>query len=165
VAESSEKGKGRAVPSSWPPTHINATVATRVLEEFQSHFVEQRGDQNVPLCFLKTAKWFDQPDSDRYYCHYEDEGWKHIEFSFKFLMWINLWIKDQKYLVWQIARGQLEITQEERAIPCSDWGPINGVTDPTSEPENIDVWEPQSDPSDDERSEADDVRILTEQMA
>jgi len=44
VAESSEKGKGHAELSSWPPTHINATVATRALEEFQSHFIEQRGD-------------------------------------------------------------------------------------------------------------------------
>ena len=115
VAGSSEdrKGKGCAEPSIWPPTHINTMVATRALEEFQSHFIERRGDQNVPLCFLKAAKWFDQPDRDRYYCHYKDEGWKHIEFSFEFLMWINLRIKDQKYLVWQIAEGKLAITKEE----------------------------------------------------
>jgi len=138
VAESSKKGKGHAVPSSWPPTQ-NATVATQALEEFQSHFIERRGDRNVPLCFLKEAKWFDQPDGDGYYCHYKDEGWKHVKFSFKFLVWINLCVKDQKYLAWQIARGQLEITQEERSTLRSDWGPIDGVGEPTSEPENTDV--------------------------
>ncbi len=113
MAESSEKGKGCAEPSPWPPTHINATVVTRALEEFHSHFIERRGDQNVCLLFLKTAKWFDQPDGDRYYCHYEDEGWKHVEFSFEFLAWINVQVKDQQYLAWQIAGGQLEITKEE----------------------------------------------------
>ncbi len=137
---------------------------TRALEEFQSHFIE-RQERNVPLCFLKTAKWFDQPDRDGYYCHYKDEGWKHVEFSLKFLVWINLHVKDQKYFTWQIAGGQLEIMKEERLIPCSDWGPIDGAVDPTSEPENINVQEPQSDPLDDERSEPDDINIPTEQTA
>ena len=96
VAESSEdrKGKGCAEPSTWPPTHINATVATRVLEEFRSHYIERQGDRNIPLIFLKEAKWFDQDGADSYYCQYEDEGWKHIEFSFEFLTWINVHVKD-----------------------------------------------------------------------
>jgi len=115
VAGTSEdwKGKGRAEPSSWPPTHINATVATRTLEEFQSYWVDRRGDRNVLLIFLKGAWWFDKDGADGYYCHYEDKGWKHIEFSFEFLAWINVRIKDHKYLAWQIAGGSLEITKEE----------------------------------------------------
>jgi len=119
VAESSEdrKGKGRAEPSAWPPTYINATVATHALEEFQSYWVNRCGDHNIPLIFLKEARWFDKDSADGYYCHYEDEGWKHIEFSFKFLVWINIHIKDHKYLAWQIARGPLEITKEEWLIP------------------------------------------------
>jgi len=160
VAESSEwgKGKGRAEPSTWPPTHINATVVTRALEEFQSHFIE-RQERNVPLCFLKTAKWFDQPDRDGYYCHYKDEGWKHVEFSLKFLVWINLHVKDQKYFTWQIAGGQLEIMRKNNWYHVPTGGPIDGAVDPTSEPENINVQEPQSDPLDDERSEPDDINI------
>ena len=87
VAESSEdgKGKGRAESSTWPPTHINTMVATRALEEFQSYWVERRGDHNVPVIFLKAAQWFDKDGADGYYCHYDNKGWKHIEFSFEFL--------------------------------------------------------------------------------
>ncbi len=164
MAESSEdrKGKGRAEPSPWPPTHINATVATRALEEFQSHWLERRGDCNVPLIFLKQAKWFDQDGADGYYCQYKDEGWKHVEFSFEFLVWVNIRIKDHKYLAWQIAHGPLEITQEERAIPRSDWGPIDGAAEPSSEPENIKVREPQSDTSDGDKSDDEDIVIPTE---
>ncbi len=88
-------------------------VATRALEEFQSYWVERRGDHNVPVIFLKAAQWFDKDGADGYYCHYDDKGWKHIEFSFEFLMWINVRIKDHKYLVWQIAGGALNITKEE----------------------------------------------------
>jgi len=167
VAGSSKdrKGKGCAEPSTWPPTHINTTVATRALEEFQFHFIEQQGDCNVPLIFLKAAKWFDQDGADRYHCQYEDEGWKHVKFSFEFLTWVNIQVKDWKYLAWQIAGGQLEITQEERAIPQSDWGPIDRAVDPTSEPENIDIWEPQSDPSEDDKSDNEDIVIPTEASA
>jgi len=104
-------------PSPWPPTHINATVATHALEEFQAHWLNRRGDRNVPLIYLKKAEWHDKDGADGYYCHYEDEGWKHVKFSFKFLAWVNVWIKDCKYLAWQIAHSPLEITQEERAIP------------------------------------------------
>ncbi len=119
MAESSEdrKGKGHAEPSPWPPTHINTTVATCALEEFQTHWLERRGDRNVPLIFLKEAKWFDKDGADGYYCQYEDEGWKHVKFSFEFLAWVDVHIKDRKYLAWQIACGPLEITQEEQAIP------------------------------------------------
>src|SRR6266404_4584892 len=39
-------------------------------------------------------------------------------------------------------------------------GPIDGIEDPpTSEPENIDIREPQSESSDDDKSEEGDVRI------
>ncbi len=38
----------------------------RALEEFQSHFIKQRGERNVLLVFLKGATWFDQPDGDGY---------------------------------------------------------------------------------------------------
>ncbi len=140
-------------------------VVTQALEEFQSHFIKWQGECNVPLIFLKEAKWFDQDGADGYYCQYEDEGWKHIEFSFKFLVWVNIQVKDQKYLVWQIAGGQLEITQEERSIPRSDWGPIDGAADPTSEPENIDIWEPQSNPSEGEKTDNKDIIIPTEASA
>jgi len=66
VAESNKdrKGKGRAEPSSWPPTHINTTVATRAEEEFQLYWVKRRGDCNVPLIFLKAARWFDKDCED-----------------------------------------------------------------------------------------------------
>ncbi len=77
-------------------------------------------------------------------------------------MWVNVRIKDHKYLAWQIAQGPLEITQEERAIPRSDWGPIDGAADPSSEPENTEVREPQSDASDDDKSDDKDIVIPTE---
>ena len=163
VAESSEnrKGKGRAESNNWPPTHINTTVATHALEEFQSYWVERRGDCNVPLIFLKEAWWFNKDSVDGYYCHYEDEGWKHVEFNFEFLAWVNVRITDRKYLAWQIAYGPLDITKEERAIPRSDWGPLDGATEPTSEPEQIEVREPQSDASDEETDD-EDIVIPTE---
>ncbi len=118
MAESSKdrKGKGRAELSLWPPTHINATIATRALEEFQAHWLDRWGEHNVPLIYLKKAKWHDKDRADSYYCHYEDEGWKHVKFSFEFLAWVNVRIKDRKYLAWQIAHKPLEITQEEQAI-------------------------------------------------
>src|SRR6266404_832907 len=87
----------------------------------------------------QAAQWFDKDGADGYYCHYEDEGWKHVEFSFEFLTWINVRIKDCKYLVWQIASGPLEITKEEWSISRSDWGAIDRAHDTTSEPENIEV--------------------------
>ncbi len=92
MAGSSEdrKGKGRAEPSPWPPTHINATVATCALKEFQSYFLERQGDHNVPLIFLKEPRWFDDNSADGYYHRYKDEGWKHVEFSFEFLAWVNV---------------------------------------------------------------------------
>ena len=65
-------------------------------------------------------------------------------------------------MAWQIAQGPLEITQEERAIPRSDWGPIDRATDPSSEPENIEVREPQSDTSDGDNSDDEDIVIPTE---
>jgi len=105
--------KGGLSHSNTTPTHINTKVATRALEEFQSYFLERRGDQNIPWCFLKEAQWFDKPDGDRYYCHYNNEGWKPVKFNFKFLVWVNVCVKDQPYLVWQIAEGKLEITKEE----------------------------------------------------
>ncbi len=77
-------------------------------------------------------------------------------------MWVNVRIKDRKYLAWQIAHGPLEITQEERAIPWSDWGPINGAADPSSKPKNIEVCEPQSDTSDGDKSDDEDIVIPTE---
>ena len=131
------------------------------MEEFQSYWVDRHRDHNVPLIFLKEAQWFDKDGEDRYYCHYEDEGWKHVEFSFKFLAWINICIKDCKYLAWQIARGPLEITKAERSIPRSDWGAIDGARDTTSEPENIEVCEPQSDPSEGDKSDDKDIIIPT----
>ncbi len=117
------------------------------------------------MIFLKAAWWFDKDRADGYYCHYDDKGWKHVEFSFEFLVWINVCIQDQKYLAWQIASSQLDITQAERSIPRSDWGPIDGAVDPTSEPENINVCEPQSDPSEDKKSDDEDIVIPTEALA
>ncbi len=122
----------------------------------------QRGEHNVPLIYLKKAEWHDKDGADGYYCHYEDEGWKHVEFNFEFLAWINVHITDRKYLAWQIAYGPLDITKEERAIPRSDWGPIDGSNDPSSEPEQIEVHEPQSDASDEEQTDNEDVVIPTE---
>ena len=101
---------------------------------------------------------------DGYYCQYEDEGWKHVKFSFEFLTWVNVHIKDNKYLAWQIAGAPLEISQVERAIPRSDWGPIDGA-DPSSEPKNIDVREPQSEPSDGGQSDNKDIIIPMEASA
>jgi len=109
-----------------------------------------------------VAQWFDKDGANRYYCHYKDEGWKHVEFSFEFLMWVNVRIKDCKYLAWQIARSPLEITKEEQSIPRSDWGPIDGASDPTSEPENINIRKPQSDPSEGNKSDNKDIIIPTE---
>src|SRR5882762_5451341 len=159
MAGSSEerKGKGHAEPSPWPPSHINATIATRALEEFQSYWLERRGDRNVPLIYLKKAEWHDKDRADGYYCHYKDEGWKHIEFNFEFLAWVNIRVKDRKYLAWQIAGEPLHITQEERAIPRSDWGPLDGAPNPLSEPEQIEVHEPQSDASDEEQTDDEDI--------
>ncbi len=65
-------------------------------------------------------------------------------------------------MAWQIAYGPLDITQEERAIPRSDWGPIDGAPDPSSEPEQIEVREPQSDATDKESTDDEDVVIPTE---
>ncbi len=64
-------------------------------------------------------------------------------------------------MAWQIAYGPLDITKEERAIPRSDWGPLDGASDPSSEPEQIEVREPQSDASDDTLDD-EDVIIPTE---
>ncbi len=156
-----QQGKGHAGPSSWPPTHINVTVATKALEEFQPYFLERRGEWNVPQQFVKDAVWFDLPDGDRYY-YKDNKDWHLVEFNFEFLVWVDIWVKGKQYQVWQIAGiSSLAITQEERSIPQSDWGPIDGAAeDPTSlEPENIDIWEPQSDHSDNESEKSEDVCI------
>jgi len=50
-------------------------------------------------------------------------------------------------------------------IPRSDWGPIDGASDPTSEPENIEVRKPQSDPSEGDKSDDEDIVIPTEALA
>ena len=68
-------------------------------------------------------------------------------------------------MAWQIAQGPLEITKEERLIPRSDWGPIDGDSDPSSEPENIKVREPQSNPSERSKSDNEDIVIPTEASA
>ena len=78
---------------------------------------------------------------------------------------MNICIKDRKYLVWQIAGSPLEITNKEQSIPRSDWGPIDRASDPTSEPENINIHEPQSDPSEGEKSDNEDIVIPTEASA
>jgi len=75
VAGTSEDRKGKAAQSSiLAPTHINATVATRALEEFQSYGFSDERERNVPLIYLKKAEWHDKDGADGYYCHYEDEG-------------------------------------------------------------------------------------------
>ncbi len=156
------KGKGRAETSSWPLTHINATVATRALEEFQSYWLSRRGERNVPLIYLKKAEWHDKDGADGYYCHYEDKGWKHVKFNFEFLVWVNVCITNRKYLAWQIAYRPLDITKEERVIPRSNWGPLDGASDPASEPEQIEVREPQSDASAEDSSDDEDIVIPTD---
>ena len=65
-------------------------------------------------------------------------------------------------MAWQIAYGPLDITKEERAIPRSDWGPLDGASDPSSEPEQIKVRKPQSDASDEEQTDDKDIVIPTE---
>ncbi len=161
VAEWSNKGKGCAGPSSWPPTHINMTVATRALEEFDPYFLECRGEWNILQWFVKDAVWFDLPDGDRYY-YKDNEEWHHVKFNFEFLAWVDIWAKDNWYQAWKIAGiSSLAITPAERSIPRSDWGPIDGqAKDPaSSEPKNIDVREPQSNHSDNESEKSEDVRI------
>src|SRR6266404_6693209 len=51
----------------------------------------------------------------------------------------------------------------ERSIPRSDWGPIDGqVEDPvSSEPENINIREPQSNHSDNKSEKSEDICIPT----
>ncbi len=46
-----------------------------------------------------------------------------------------------------------------------DWGPIDRDSDPSSEPENIEVREPQSDPSEGDKSDDEDIVIPTEASA
>jgi len=65
-------------------------------------------------------------------------------------------------LAWQIAYGPLDITKEERVIPRSDWGPLDGAAEPSSEPEQIEVREPQSDASAEDSSDDEDIVIPTE---
>src|SRR5882762_3511393 len=77
-------------------------------------------------------------------------------------MWVNVCITDRKYLAWQIAYGPLDITKEEWAIPRSDWGPLDGASDPSSESEQIEVREPQSDTSAEDSSDDEDIVIPTD---
>ena len=65
-------------------------------------------------------------------------------------------------MAWQIAYRPLDITKEERAIPRSDWGPLDGANDPSSEPEQIEVREPQSDASAEDSSDDKDIVIPTD---
>jgi len=120
---------------------------------------KRRMKRTAVVC--QRCQWFDLPDRDRYY-YKDNEDWHHIEFNFKFLAWIDVWVKDKQCQVWQVAGIlSLAITQEERLISRSDWGPIDGAAkDPTSsEPENIDIWAPRSDHSDNESEKSEDVHI------
>ena len=109
----------------------------------QVRIVDRRGDQNVPKRYLKAARWNPEDDvSDLslgpgYYVINPDEGkddWIPVDFDFDALQWGLTYQRatDNKFEIYRpapIDHG-LRIYGEERTWDRSQWGPIDGTTDP-----------------------------------
>ena len=105
--------------------------------------LEQRGEHNVPRRFLKNALWDAHNDPDGtinigYYTQDPEGNYHAIDFNFNSLMWGTIYRQSNgKYCLMIPAPINLglRIYDEERAIPQSDWGEINGARNHDDTPE------------------------------
>ena len=105
--------------------------------------VDQRGDQNTPKRYLKGARWnpeddiSDLPLGPGYYVINLDnnkDDWIPVDFNFDALQWGLTYQRasDNKFEIYRpapIDHG-LQIYGEVRTWDRSQWGPIDGTTDP-----------------------------------
>ena len=108
--------------------------------------LDWRGDQNIPKRYLKGARWnpedniSDLPLGPGYYVINPDpdkDDWIPIDFDFNALQWGLTYQRaaDNKFEVYRpapIDHG-LRIYEEERTWDRSQWGPLDGTTDPEGE--------------------------------
>ena len=109
----------------------------------QVRIVDRRGDQNVPKRYLKAARWnpeddiSDLPLGPGYYVINPDsdkDDWIPVDFDFDVLQWGLTYQRnaDSKFEIYQPAPSEyrLQIYGEERVWDRSQWGPLDGTTDP-----------------------------------
>ena len=136
--------------------------------------VDWRGDQNIPKWYLKSAKW--NPDDDiselplgpGYYIIKPDKGkddWIPVDFDFDTLQWGLTYqqVSDNKFEIYWPAPSEyrLWIYREERIWDQSQWGPIDGTTDPE---EGISFWF-RSDVDNTPEPEPEDITLPTVDQA
>ena len=129
-----------------PKHYINSDFpipSATVAGSTEVRIVDRRGDQNVPKWYLKATRWnpeddiSDLPLGPGYYVINPDMGkddWIPVNFDFNALQWgltyqqksgnnfKIYWPAPSKYGLW--------IYGEERVWDRSQWGPIDGITDP-----------------------------------
>ena len=139
----------------------------------QVRIVDRRGDQNIPKWYLKAARWNPEDDISElplgsgYYVINPDnnkDNWIPVDVDFNALQWGLTYKKavDNKFEVYWPAPTEygLQIYGEERVWDWSQWGPIDGTTDPE---EGISFWFGSDDNTPEPESE--DVSVPTVDQA
>ncbi len=131
----------------------------------EPYFFAQRGQRNVPQRFLKNAVWVPYrrghegtPGYFTQLYHDNPNSLYPVEFNFDLITWVDVRYSNSnsKWIAYRLTNfDTLRLTDEERSIVRSDWGPLDGQEDPlASEPEHI-------EPVSDELSDNEEVHIPT----
>ncbi len=80
-------------------------------------------------------------------------------------MWVNVRVKDGSTWCGRLPEAHLKLQKKKGPYHNQIGGLIDGAVNPASEPENIDVHKPQSDPSDSNKLDNEDVVIPMEALA
>src|SRR6266404_3280747 len=131
----------------------------------EPYFFLRRGQWNIPQHFIKSAVWVpyhqNKEGTPRYFTqfyHNNPNSLYPVEFNFNLISWVDIRYSNSnsKWIAYRLTNFEtLCLTEEERSIVRSDWGPLNGQEDPlVSEPEQI-------EPLSKEVSDNEDIHILT----
>ena len=127
----------------------------------EPYFFAQRGKRNVPQRFIKNAVWVPYqrgyegtPGYFTQLYHDNPRSLYPVEFNFDLISWVDVRYSNSnlKWIAYRLTNfDTLHLTEEERSVVRSDWGPLDGQEDPlASEPEQIEPRETSKELSDNE---------------
>ena len=128
-----------------------------IRDDFVVYSLQQRGNRNVPIKFLKAAQWLTINDNTGYWVlDKKDQIYLPVEFNFENQYWVSIVWKEKQgiYNAYEIADTELglDIPFEEHC-ERHEWGPLDGQpqsdteevqNDSEEEAEDIDVKIPQT---------------------
>ncbi len=126
-----------------------------------TYFLVRRGERNVPQRFLKSTVWVPYQRNNQgtpgYFTqlyHDNPNSLYPVEFNFDLILWVDIQYSNSnsKWYTYRLTNfPTLYLTEEERNIVRSNWGPLDGQEDPlVSEPEQIEPCAASEELSDNE---------------